>query len=276
MGEGRPNFGPGRTTIEDKNGTELLIESNGAMPVNIQDQTSPSFDLYFVQGSAAPTTVAIASNIGDTVINVVSAAGISTGTYLGVFCPAEGRFFFGEVLAVNSLAITVDTPLDFAFGVGDNVQPTTRDMLVDGTLGSPEIFEVQGPGSGGLEVDITRLMFAITCTNQPDDSLFGDIAALTNGLVVRRKDGTYRNIANIKSNGDFGNLAYDIVYTNRTTPASTYGIRVRWSFGGQDKHGVVIRLGEDESLQILVQDALTTGASILSFRAIAVGHVVTD
>jgi len=267
-------------SIKGTTGVIAEVEDNdgqGCLAVCVQDQATPSFDLYFVQGSAAPTTIATQVAIGDTDIDVV--ASISAGTYVGIFHPAEGRFFFAEVLAVagtGPFTITVDNPSDFAFEVGDNVQPTTRDMLVDGTLATPEIFEIQGPGSGALAIDITRLMFAFTCTSQPDDSLFANIAALTNGLVIRRKDGTYRNIANIKSNSDFANLAYDIVYTNRTTPASTFGVRIRWSFGGQDKHGVVIRLATGESLQILIQDTLTTGASILSFRAIAVGHEVTN
>lgn len=255
----------------------LPLESNGAVPISIQDQTSPAFDLYFIQGTAAPTTIASTVAVGDTVIEVALTTNIVQGTYVGIFCPDENRFFFAEVLSVSSPNITVDTPSDFAFHVGDNVQPTTRDMNVVGSLANPGIFEVQGAGSGDLEIDITRLMFAITCTSQPDDSLFAGIAALTNGLVIRRKDGSYRNYANIKSNSDFANLAYDIVYTNRTTPASTFGVRVRWSFGGQDKHGVVIRLAAGESLQLLIQDDLTVDTGdILSFRAIAVGHVVTD
>ena len=256
----------------------LPLESNGAVPINIQDQTSPAFDIFFIRGTAAPTTIASAVTVGDTTIEVALTTNIVQGTYVGIFCPAEGRFFFAEVLSVSSPDIVVDTPADFAFHVGDSVQPTTRDMHnVVGSLADPVIFEVQGAGSGDLEIDITRLMFSITCSSQPDDSLFAGIAALVNGIVIRRKDGSFRNYANIKSNSDFANLAYDIVYTNRTTPVSTFGVRIRWSFGGQDKHGVVIRLASDESVQILIQDDLTVDTQdILSFRAIAVGHVVTD
>lgn len=259
-------------------GKAASVEANGGLAVNIQDQTSPAFDLYFIRGTAAPTTIASQVSVGDTTIEVVSTANIIIGTYVGIFCPAEGRFFFSTVLSVASPNITVDTPADFAFNIGDQVQPTTRDMHnVVGTLLAPVIFEVQGAGSGDLEIDITRLMFSIVCSSQPDDSLFAGIAALINGIVIRRKDGSYRNYANIKANGDFANLAFDIVYTNRTTPASTFGVRVRWSFAGQDKHGVAIRLAAGESLQILIQDDLTVDTQdILSFRAIAVGHEVTD
>lgn len=259
---------------------ELPLESNGGVPINIQDQTTPPVDLYFIQPIGAPTTVSTAVVIGDTDIEVASGANISVGNYLGIFCPDAGRFFFAEVLADDGgtpATITVDTPADFAFDVGDNVISTTRELNVDGSLASPEVFEVQGPGSGDLEIDITRLIFSIICDSQPDDGLFGNITALTNGLVIRRKDGTYRNIANIKSNGDFANLAYDVAYTTRSVPAGSYGVRCRYTFAGQDKHGVAIRLAEDESLQILIQDDLTTGTpDITSFRALAEGHIVTD
>jgi hypothetical protein len=253
------------------------VEANGGVAVNIQDQTSPPFDLYFIQAIGAPTIIASAVSIGDTDISII--ASISAGTYVGIFCPEEGRFFFADVLAVagaGPYTITVDTPADFAFEVGDSVLPTTRDMNVVGSLGTPSVFEVQGPGSGDLEIDVTRIIFTMTCTSLPDDGLFGNITALTNGIVIRRKDGTYRNFANVKSNGDFANLAYDISYSTRSVPAGSYGVRCRYTFAGQDKHGVAIRLGTDEALQILIQDDLTTGADILSFRAIVAGHVVTD
>lgn len=256
----------------------LDFDTNGAARVNVQDQTTPPVSFYFIQATGPPTTIATQVAIGDTDIDVV--ATISAGTYVGIFCPDAGRFFFAEVLAVvgaGPFTITVDTPSDFAFEVGDNVIPATRDLNVSGTLAIPSIFEVQGPGSGQLEVDITRIIFALTCDSQPDDGLFGNIAALTNGLVIRRKDGTYRNIGNVKSNGDFANLAYDITYSTRSVPAGSYGVRVRYSFAGQDKHGVALRLGVNEALQVMVQDNLTTGTpDILSFRAIAEGHVVEN
>lgn len=39
----------------------------------------------------------------------------------------------------------------------------------------------------------------------------------------------------------------------------------------QDKHGVAIRLEADESLEIIVQDSLT---SLTAFSVVAEGHVV--
>ena len=252
------------------------LEPNGSVPVTLQDQTTPPLDLYFIQAIGVPTTIATQVAIGDTDIVVASVANLSVGNYMGVFCPDAERFFFAEVLAVNSTTVTVDTPADFAFNVGDNVISTTRDLNVSGSLASPQTFVVSGPGGGDLEIDITRIIVSFVVTGQPDDSLFGNIDALTNGLVLRRVDGTTRNIWNVKSNADFRALSYDVSYTSRTTPASSWGIGVRYTFGGQDKHGVVVRLAAGDSLELLIQDDLTVDSDILSLRIIAAGSVVQN
>lgn len=272
----RTNFG-GLHIVDPVTGKNVNVESNGGLAVNIQDQTSPLFDLYFLQAIGAPTTISSAVTIGDTDIEVVSGANLSVGDYMGVFCPTEGRYFFAEVLANDAetpATISVDTPSDFAFDIGDNVISTTRNLSVNGSLASPEVFIVSGPGAGSsIEIDITRIIMSMVVTSQPDDSLFGNIAKLVNGIVLRHVNGETRNIFNIKDNADFANVAYDLTYTARTTPASSYGIRWRYTFAGQDKHGVVVRLGVNETLQLLVQDNLT---GISAFRIMAQGHTVTD
>lgn len=257
-------------SIVGNNGTKLNIESNNAMPVNIQDQHTPPFDLHFLQGSGTPTTVASTVAIGDTDIDVVTDAATPVGTYVGVFSTTADRFFLAEVLAAVDDTITLDTPSDYAFQVGDTVVPATRDLDVSGTLGSPEIFTVHGTANG---LDVTRIIFTMILTSAADDGLFGNLTALTNGIVLRISNGTTRNITTIKSNGDFAAVAYDVSYTTRTVPAGSYGLRCRYTFAGQDKHGVTIRLFEDDELQILIQDTLT---DLTSFRAIAAGHEITD
>jgi hypothetical protein len=251
----------------------LPLESNGAIPVNVQDQTTPPVDLYFIQAIGDPTTLAADIIVGDTDVEVTSAADFSIDSYMGIFCPDAERFYFGTVLAVNGTTITVDTPVDFAFHAGDNVISATRDLEVSGSLASPEIFQVSGAGSGALEVDITRIIVSMILDSQPDDGLFGNVAKLDNGIVLRRVDGTTRNIWNVKENGDFATLAYDVTYTARTVPQGSYGMRCRYTFAGQDKHGVAVRLSAGDSLQILVQDDLT---DITQLRILAAGHVVTD
>jgi len=105
-----------------------------------------------------------------------------------------------------------------------------------------------------------------------DDGKFGGGSALTNGIVLRANNGDMTNIWNVKSNGEIALLAFDAQYADKA-PAGLNGFRFRNTYGGQSKHGVVIRLGFSEKLELLVQDDLT---GLDGFTMMAQGHVVTD
>lgn len=253
----------------------LAVEtkSGDKLDVVLQDQTTPPFDFYFLQAIGSPTTLAVTGAINDTSITVASDAGFTVGNVVGVFTGA--RYYFGIVLAKpGGNVLNLDTPLDFAYTAGSNVIAATRELDVNGSIGSPEIFVVSGPGgaAGGLEIDIVRLMISMITSSAADLSLFGNLAALTNGIVLRRNDGTVRNIWNAKTNLDLLNLAYDLTIYQSTNPAQGVdGIGCRYTFGGQDKHGTVVRLGVNETLELLIQDDLT---GLDQFRIIAAGSVV--
>lgn len=248
------------------------IETNGAVPVNVQDQTTPPFDLYFIKLNGIPTTNTVATSINSNQITVANPASFIVGTYLGTFSGTGARFYFGTVLAVAGNLLTLDTPFDYAFPIGSNVLPFTRDMNVVGSPGAPQYFEIQGPGSLGLQIDVTRFMLSITTSSAGLITEFGNIPALTNGLVLRRVDSVYRNVWNIKSNLEFGLHAYDIQPFSALGPGGD-GLICRYTFAGQDKHGVAIRLSQGESLQLVIQDSL---AGLTGMRCLAEGHEVFD
>lgn len=256
--------------------TLAVSEGRNPRDVYIQDQTTPPFDLYFAQAQGAPTTLTIGTTIDDTTITVASVANIALGDYIGIFSGASGenRFYFGEVLGVSGLIVTLDTPLDFAFSAGDSVQSTTRDLNVAASRIAPQTFSVRGPGTGSpVSIDITRLLFSLITAAAGELQDFGDIAGgLLNGIVLRRNNGFITNIANIKTNRDLKNLAYDYTSFDAANPGQgEYGSATRYTFGGQDKHGVVIRLSANESLDLIIQDDLS---SLSSFRIIGAGHQV--
>jgi hypothetical protein len=262
----------GQSTQNDVN-NDLVVEPDGSINVNVQDQTSPPLDLYFQQAIGAPTQLTNSVAIDDNTMTVDSVANISVGNYVGVFCRICGRFYFGTVLAVNGLVVTLDTPFDYAFMAGENVISTTIDLAVDGTLADPSIFIIAGPrGETEFSIDITRINISIVSSDPPDDGKFGGIDALTNGIVLRRKDGDIRNIWNCKDNATLGILSgIDTVYSQRTVPQGSYGTKSRISYAGQEKHGVAIRLYPGDFLQLLVQDPLS---ALTSFKIMAQGHIV--
>jgi hypothetical protein len=248
------------------------LESNGAIPVNIQDQTSPAFDIFFMQvDNDTQTTLAQNYFIDDQLINLTNATGYTPGQLLNIF---EGsNYYYGEIISVNGNEIELDTPLDFNYTTSALVAESSRDISVDGSL-ETQIYEIALPGSAEISIDITRIMFAMICVDPPEYNEFCDIpGGLTYGIVLRRKDGIYQNYWNVKSNGELANLMFDLNYYEQTWPQGVNGIAGRLTYGGQSKHGVTIRLDPGDSLQLLVQDDLT---SLVEFRIIAEGHVVTD
>jgi len=269
--------------IKDGNLVDQYFETSGAgtigdpfrmnQDVTIQDGTSP---LYVVKASnvVAETDTTTLGALDDYVINVTSAASFVVGQYLTIYNVAENRVFFSNILAINTLAITLDSPLDFAFPIGSLVSVGSTNLNVDGSV-TPQIFGIRNPTGADipLAVDITRLMFACLTSSTADLSMFGDIVGgLTRGLVVRMTNGVYRNVFNAKTNGALKNIMHDFDI-QVTSGAQQDGFTGRFTFGGQNKMGAVIRLGQDEDLQFIVQDDLT---SLSNFQIIAEGSEVTD
>ncbi|MBW2635992.1 MAG: hypothetical protein JRC86_00450 [Deltaproteobacteria bacterium] len=251
------------------------IESNGAVAVNIQDQHTRALDLKFIQQVGAPTTVASNITVGDTTVSMTADPGFIAGRVVGIFT-ATGDFYFAEVISSSGTgpyAVVLDTPVDFAFPSGSTVIAASHHLNVNGSLGSPEIFQV-GPvgGATGVEIDITRIMGMITDSAAMDDGKFGSLNALTNGCVLRQNNGAMTNIWNVKTNGDIGLICFDGQYTEKA-PAGENGFRFRNTYGGQAKHGVTIRLEPGDILELLVQDNLST---LSDFQIMAQGHIVTD
>jgi hypothetical protein len=252
-------------------------ESNGAIPVNVQDQSTRSLDLKFIKVLAPPTTISVAASPGDTTLTVTSTTGFADQVVVGLVKSngSSGNFYFGEqVGALSGSIVTLDTPIDKPFPAGSNVFAATHHMNVDGSS-TTQVYQIGPVGAGtAIEVDTTRIMGYIEDELAMDDAKFGGITRLTKGIVLRtnHQDGTYTNHWNSKSNGEFALIAFDATYTDKA-PAGQNGFRLRNTYAGQSKHGVTIRLAPGETLELLVQDNLT-GLTDLGFMA--QGHVVTD
>ena len=264
---------------DDVTGTLAAVEDNdgqGCLSTCVQDQATPPVDLFYTQTIGSPTALTNNVAVDDRSFDVDSVASISIGNYLGIFSgtSAEGRFYFGEVLGVAGTTVTVDTPLDFAFESGDPVISSTRDLNVNGSV-TPQTFSVvNGTVSSVLTIDITRMLLTMTHSSSGDDGKFGNIAgsSVINGLVFRRTNGDTRNVFNVKTNGDFRTLAFDVTYPLRSGGGGDYGTGIRYTFAGPDKHGVALRLFPGDSLDLIVQDDFST---LGGFRAVAGGHIRT-
>lgn len=250
-----------------------VFNRNGGLDVYIQDQTTRPLDLFFTQLDGTPTTLLSDANFDDRTIELTSTTGFADGQFFGIFSttsPGEGFYFGTQIGAPAGNTITIDTPIDFDFNAGDSVIPLTKDLNVNGSI-TPQIFSVTIGSGSQVKLDITRIILQITTTDTPLFNEFGNIPALTDGIVLRRKNGIKENIWNVKSNGEFANLAYDVTFYESGVGQEQGGLAVRYTFSGQDKHGVAVRLIPGDTLDLIVQDDLT---ALNSFNIIAQGHIV--
>lgn len=271
--KGTAPFGPIDSGVGVAVSIKSPLESNGAVPVNIQDQHTRILDLKFIQAQGAPTALTVETAEGDKTITVANAAGFVAGNVIGIFCPC-GDFYFGQQIGAPAAGvIALDTPIDVVYELGSSVITAIKNMNVNGS-GTTEIFQI-GPvgGATGVEIDITRIAGYIQDGSAMDDSLFGALGALANGIVLRKNNGVMQNIWNAKTNGELAEICtIDFNYTDRA-PSGSFGARFRNTFAGQTKHGVTIRLEAGDILELLIQDNLT---GLEAFTVTAQGHVVTD
>jgi len=261
-------------TIKDEDGEKANI-TNNALDVNIQDQHTKAIIVKFNQVQNS-TTLAANTAVNDKDIVVTSAAGITIGSYIILFNVPAARFMFAYAINVVGTTITLDTPLDYGYPIGTYVDTTVTNMSVDGSV-TTQAFGLRGTGAPpgvDITVDIVRLIFSCITVTAIDLSLFGDLPKLLNGLVLRRRDGTYDNIFNVKDNGELAGIMFDFAVSQSINPAQGQdGFVSRLTFGGQNKIGVTIRLEVGEDLEFLIQDDIS---GLTKFEVVAEGHIVEN
>lgn len=263
-----------KTAIYDPiNERQLQLESNGGVPVNIQDQTTQSFAFKCYQVVDDTLSLASSPTVGAYTITLSPGHGLVGGETIAVL--EENSYFdiyWGNVLSVAGDVATIDTQVPFAFSTSATVFTYITNMNVNGSV-TPQVFGLTNPFS--ISVDITRLIWYTIDGAAMDASTFSGITALTRGIAFRRKlsASQYINLWNIKTNGDWSGLAFDVSYDDRRAPTSVYGFSSRMTYAGQDKHGVVIRIAPGESIELVVQDDLT---AITNAVMTIEGHFVQD
>ena len=105
-------------------------------------------------------------------------------------------------------------------------------------------------------------------TGDADDAMFGDQAALTNGLFFMRYNGTKQNYGNYKANGDFRLHGGVVTYTVKGGGGkySTTAL-----FNINEMYGIVLRIDKEEcdEFRCYVRDDLS---SLFSIRVSILGQ----
>ncbi len=266
------------STQHDKEGLpDYLIETSGrgnsALKIFMQDQTSFPLSVPLLQERNA-ATLAIDAVLGSRDVTLVVGHNAIVGDILEIAQIATGTFLQSEITNVNVNVITLDQPVNFPYLTTDAVVVSSREMGVNGAI-TPQVFSILPlPTQKG---DMVRVTFEIQDDSDMDFTTFGGSAKLLNGCVLRIKngDGTFRNIFNFKGNGDIINQCFDHSFLLPKQGGSIRGFTARLTWGGQSKHGVVIRLDGSlsEELQVVIQDDLS---GLTRFRMIAQGHELQE
>ena len=239
--------------------------------VNVQDQDTATIILPAAEQLGADSLDGDAA-IESYDVTVVDSTGMTIGDHFRIINSAADRYYFGSILNIVGNVITLDTPVDFLYVSGSEVTWSNINMAVDGSV-TPVHFHLRtGTPSIPSAVDITRIIMTCETNGVGDLAHFGDILALTRGLVMRKENGDLHNIFNVKTNADLASLAYDLNgYVASNPIQGINGFAWRLTFGGQSKIGVVLRVLQGGQLGFIVQDDLT---DLVNLKVMFEGHVV--
>ena len=241
---------------------ELTDRGGEGVAVFVQDQTTGVLDVPFLEAQSA-ISLALDTVVDSRNITLTAGHGLTTATDAGgvieIADSSNGSWFIqAEIVTVTGDVVLLDSPVNRIFTTaGSILQHSHKDMNVDGSV-TPVVFSILpfGLQSG----DMVRTIVEMRSSAAMDFEKFGSLPALTNGVVMRvnNGDGTYRHLYNFKSNGDIIEYCFDHSFqVNNANNVRGFTARLTW--GGQGKHGVVIRLDGalGEALEIIVQDDLT-------------------
>jgi len=247
---------PGTYTIE--NGVDA----------NVQDQTTRPIDIMVNQIlDISSYGLAVTPTINTYTITLNTTTGLSPGDKIA-FLEQNGmpQIYFAYIKSISVNTITLNRPIPFNFSTNETTIFTFNNQLnVDGSI-TPQVFTLTNVFDQSF--DIVRFNFKCTDDVEMHDGLFCGVDILENGIELRKwsNDGYYINYFNIRNNAKWGLLAFDVAYTDKGKPPDdTYGFGSRLTYGGQSKHGVVIRIEPGERIELVVQDDLTDigGASLM-------------
>jgi hypothetical protein len=250
--------------------------STGKIDVDVSDQTTRPVVVKFNEVQKSTTLSADAVK-GARTITLTNTTGFVDGRYIILFNVDNSRFsFMNQIGAPVGNVVTIDTPLECSFPSGTFVDSTITNMNVDGS-GTARTFGLRGTGSPpgvDLKVDITRIIFHMVTDSAINLLLFGNITALTRGIVLRRRNDITENIFNLKNNGEIAGTMFDFDVQEAINPAQGVdGFVSRLTFAGQNKIGVAVRLPVGDDLELIIQDDLT---DLTLFEIVAEGHIVED
>lgn len=230
-----------------------------------QDQHTAPFKFTLIRYDKEDITLTAPALADANKINVSTGHGFTANDDIVLY--ENGLFNQSIVKAVNGNEITTANFLDKNYSLSAKVVRGNRFMNVDGSS-VPVTFKFKCY-ENIIPIDLYRIILNFQSgASKPDDSTFGGITALANGIVMRRIYGAYRNnFGNFCSNKSFKDYGAEVVDTDKGT-SGTYGTDITIKI---TDYGVAIRIGYvlNEELTLLVRDNLT---ALGLFTVSLIGH----
>lgn len=247
-----------------------VLNGYGALDVFIQDQHTK---MLFVPFLVPIATVTMTENTVAGQYTVSLQAGHSFTPTEWFSLRGNGFFYDGMILVTSTNIITLDQPIDRVY-IATNTLATrsSGDLNIDAS-GGDVIAYVEPPSN--ISWDVTGIRLVIECETEPDDSKFGNLTVITNGITLRKRSptGNYANFGTAHSNGDMALFTGQVDYTDKSG-GGNHGVRIVADFKAW--WGVTIRLRggqtpNTERLEMIIRDDLST---LIRFHILAIGHVV--
>jgi len=237
----------------------------------LQDQFSPILN-YYLSEKLAVTSLASNSTTNNNQVTLTTGHGFTTaGEWIEFW--ENGKYAQFEITAVAGDLITLSMPMGFPFTTEATVYRINTSLKEDGSV-TPRVFTFT-PDAGSF--DINSFSLNMVHSTEPDDSLFGNLAALTNGIYARRyygEFGIYGNLLNFKTNHAFKLFSADIVYTDKAG-GEAFGTSIKKVFNSQEHNGIVFRINgvKEDRVEVIVRDNLS---SLSAMKLLLIGHQTVD
>lgn len=239
-----------------------------ALAVHIEHLHQTIWNHYFKLNTAVTDTLNGAQLVNSRTLVLNDATGFNVGDKVDIEQGDVHIHMYREIITVATNTLTLDAGIDIDIPDGSVVTQTSFNMAVNGSV-TPQIFTAI-PGFGE-KVDIMRLLLAIVDDTAASDDKFGGIAALTNGVHIRKSidnGESYQTLAIWKANKDMKEDMYNLDYTDKAGP-SNFGVNGRWTIF---ETGAVINMDEtnNEVMECIIQDDLT---GLVDFQVKLQGHI---
>lgn len=247
-----------------------IYSLNGAINVHLAGVHNSVVNDNFHQHSGIVTTTTTISSVGDTQIAVVSTVGFSIGDYIQIGGHI-GDTTYTKIVNIIGLIMYINRPLGHMRSAGVTVEKIILDLSSSlGTMSTPQSYKVFP--SAGQVWHIERIMIDMVHSTAGDLSLFGNIAQLVNGVIMRRFDGTsgtFNTFTVWNTNEDIFLDTASIEFLPRSSGGGSYSTV---SFGSFADIGLTIKLdaSKGDYLEILIQDNIT---SLDNFKIKVQGHL---